>query len=225
MRLYLSSFRIGNCPERLIDLVKGNRQAIVVANACDHYPDRERRAGIDRELEALSEMGFTAHELDLRLYFGEQQNNEELRSVLHGCGLVWVRGGNTFVLRRAMRLSGFDSLLKVLIDDDALVYGGYSAGASVLTPSLHGVESVDDPKIVPANYDENIVWEGLGILPYFVVPHYRSNHPESESVERYVQYCLDHSLLFRTLKDGEVIVVNGANEEFYSVTAKSASTN
>ncbi len=115
-----------------------------------------------------------------------------------------------------MKASGFDDAIRDLLASDAVVYGGYSAGIVVLTPSLRGIDLVDDPHAVPAGYDDAIIWEGLGLLPCAIAPHYRSDHPESAAIERVVQYYLDHDVPFKTLRDGEVIVVNGRQEEMLS---------
>jgi dipeptidase E len=213
MRLYLSSFGLGICPERLVELVKGNYRTAVILNAYDHHPEPRRHVRLGREVAALESFGFITFELDLRRHFGERNEGPNLASVLDGCGLVWVRGGNTFALRRAMRASGFDQLITTQLKQDALVYGGYSAGVSVLTPSLRGLELVDDPFVEPAGYKSDLIWEGLAILPYAVALHYRSDHPESADAERYVQYCVDHHVLFKVLRDGEVIVVDGELDE------------
>jgi dipeptidase E len=74
VRLYLSSFRMGDHPEHLLALIgTGSRRAVVIANAMDDAPPEVRGAGVDRELAALADLGLDAAELDLRGYFGEQQ--------------------------------------------------------------------------------------------------------------------------------------------------------
>lgn len=206
MRLYLSSFGLGNRPEELQALLRGGTRAAVVLNAKDASSQEGRQASLEREIEALARLGLQPEELDLRNYFGRA---DELRALLQGFDLVWVRGGNTFVLRRALRQSGADEVLPELLREDEIVYGGFSAAVAVLTPSLEGIELVDDPSAVPEGYEPAVVWEGLGVLPYAVAPHYRSDHPESESVERLVQYFIDHHILFRALRDGEAIVLDG----------------
>ena len=45
--------------------------------------------------------------------------------------LVWVMGGNAFVLRRAMKQSRFDSIIEDMLARDAIIYGGDGAGAAV----------------------------------------------------------------------------------------------
>jgi len=209
MRLYLSSFRLGHNPRRLVDLTGAGGRVAVIMNACDLLPEDERRIRLEGECAALHELGFHPEELDLRKYFDGDDHHAELRSRLESYDLVWARGGNTFVLRRAMRMSGFDGIIREMLERDAIVYGGYSAGIIVLTPSLHGVELADDPDSIPEGYDPEIIWDCLGILPYALAPHYRSDHPESPDIEKVVEYFIDHHMLFRALRDGEVIVVDG----------------
>ena len=213
MRLYLSSFRFGNQPHRLVDLVRGNMRATVILNACDLMSDNERAIRVRQECEGLERLGFGAEELDLRRFFGDECRESKLRDLLAKRGLVWIRGGNLFVLRRAMKHSGFDRTIVGLLQQDALVYGGFSAAIAVLTPSLHGAELVDDPDATPLAYDGAVVSDGLNLLPYALAPHYRSPHPESANTERLVQYYIDRHVLFKALRDGEAIVVNGPLEE------------
>ena len=48
--------------------------------------------------------------------------------------IVWVRGSNVFLLRRALADTDADTALINLLQRDAVVYGGYSARACVLIP-------------------------------------------------------------------------------------------
>jgi len=196
----------------MLALVGRSKRSAVIVNACDLFPEEERRAKVQQEADALRGLGLEPDEIDLRRYF-RQRDEVDLARALRGVGLVWVRGGNPFVLRRAMRASGFDSVLLNLLREDALVYGGYSAGCAVLTPSLHGIELVDDPHSVPPGYDPTVIWECLGVVPYFIAPHYRSDHPESEALEGTVQYFIDHHMPFIALRDGEAIVVSSDAQE------------
>ena len=102
--------------------------------------------------------------------------------------MIWTPGGNSFLLRRAMRQSGLDLFLMARWEDRNLVYGGYSAGAVVVTPTLRGIDLVDPPDQQASGYSAEIVWDGLALVPYCNAPHYDSPHPESK------------------LRDGEVII-------------------
>lgn len=209
MRLYLSSFRLGNQPETLVSLLGGRPRIAIVANADDYKDVPERAASVRREQEDLARLGFASAELDLREYFG---CTASLTNRLASVDLLWVRGGNPFVLRRALRQSGADDLLVRMLDADALVYAGYSAGPAILAPTLRGLHLVDDPDVVPSGYAAPVIWDGLALLPYSILPHYRSPHPESPAITDSLWYMVEHRLPFIVLHDGEAIVRDDARQ-------------
>jgi len=207
MKFYLSSYEIGNEGKRLQELVsQNNRKVAYISNALDFATDLERRRqGEEKDISDLEDLGFTVELVDLRNYFG---NKKGLEKKIRGFGAIWVRGGNVFVLRQAMKLSGFDVLLKNLAGaDNNILYGGYSAGICVLAPSLRGLELVDDETQKPYTEQSKIIWDGTGILDYAIVPHYKSDHPESEAVNKLIDYYVEKKIPFKTLKDGEVIIM------------------
>jgi dipeptidase E len=207
MRMYLSSFRMGDHPGRLVELLDAPGPAAVIANAIDQAEPGERLEGAQRELDALGELGIDADELDLRDYFGAP---EPLAAELARYELVWVRGGNTFMLRHALAESGADVILAELLARDALVYGGYSAGCCVLAPSLRGLELVDEPEAVTDTYGVPPRWDGLGLIEYALVPHVNSpDHPETEACGRLAEHYRAKGVAHRTLRDGQALVVHG----------------
>jgi len=208
VRLYLSSFRMGDHPEHLVALVGGDsRRRVVIANAMDDAPPDIRRNSVEQELAALADLGLGAAELDLRGYFGHRQR---LRQDLAGVAMAWLRGGNTFMLRYALARSGADTVFGELLAADALVYAGYSAGACVLSPSLRGLELVDDADAVTRTYDSQPLWDGLALLPEAFVPHYRSpGHPETAAIEQVVTRYRAERITYRALRDGQALLVNG----------------
>ena len=175
----------------------------MIANAIDGATEHERKLGVERELNDFHSLGLQAEECDLCDYFGKK---EALKKRLNQYGLLWIRGGNTFVLRRAMDESELDEALREKMTDTHFVYAGYSTAICVLAPTLKGLELVDDPHLVPAGYQPEIIWEGLGFLPYSFAPHYRSDHPESAAVEQLVQYFIQQKMPFKALHDGEVMI-------------------
>jgi dipeptidase E len=158
-------------------------------------------------------LGLEPHEVDLRAHFGDVAS---LRQRLAGFDLVWVMGGNSFVLRRAMKQSGFDTVIRDMLDRDAIAYGGYAAGAVVAGPSLRGHELMDDPFELPEGYDDQLIWSGLGLTPFAIVPHHLSRHPEAAAAEKVVSYMRARRTRYRALKDGEVIVQVGKLERLAS---------
>lgn len=207
MKLYLSSYNFGDRVSELVDaLLKGARVA-VISNALDNIP-AEQRAVYARTvfdpIAAFRDLGFEAYDLDLRAYFGR---TADLDSALSGASLVFAIGGNAFLLRRAMRQSGFDDVIKRRLISGDIVYGGWSAGACVAGPDLRGIDLMDEPHLIAEGYDAPVVWEGLGLLDYCIVPHYRSDHGESAAADEAVAKRLELNLPLRTLRDGQVVIV------------------
>lgn len=156
---------------------------------------------------AFAELGIEMEELDLRNYFNAKA---DLQSALSNYGLMWAAGGNTFALRWAMNKSGLDTLLPNLLQTSDLVYGGFSAGACVLSPTLKGIHLADEPEKIPAT---ELRWEGLGLIDFCIAPHYRSNHPESPAMENVITYYKTHNIKYKTLHDGEAIRINQGKTE------------
>lgn len=204
MKLYLSSYLIGSRGTELSGLLEGGKHLAVIRNALDFSTDAARlRAGREREISSLADLGITAEELDLRRFFGAP---EELCRAMRDFAGVWVVGGNTFLLRRAMALSGLDAMLRERLQDRDFVYAGYSAGACVLAPSLRGIHLADEPTREAVGYPAAVPWDGLGLIPFAIVPHFRSDHPESPLMEDVVSYLVQHGVPFITLRDGEVYI-------------------
>ncbi len=205
--MYLSSYRLGDHVDRLFDLMRGKRRVGIIANALDFIPDDARQRyeeTIYSPLRELSDLRAEPEYLDLRRYFG---NSTALEQTLREFDLVWVLGGNVFLLRRAMRQSGFDDLIARLLEEDSIVYGGFSAGAVVATKTLKGIDLMDDPNELAEGYEPSVLWEGLGLIEFSIVPHYRSDHVEAEMAERAATFFKQHALPFQVLRDGDAILV------------------
>jgi dipeptidase E len=205
VRLYLSSFDIGERPDELVALARGAKRAAIIVNALDNMTE-ERAKWLSRQTVELANLGFVVTELDLRDHFGK---TERLEKLLSEVDVVWINGGNTFILRRAMRQSGIDKLIQAALRRDQIVFAGFSAAAVIVAPSLHGLEMVDDPNDVPPGYDPEIIWEGLALAPFAIAVHFKSDHSESAAVDGEIAYYEKNGIPYRTLRDGEALVIDG----------------
>ncbi len=184
-------------------MITGNKRAALILNARDYFSGEDRERRRIEQTQELKKIGIAAEEIDLRKYFGD---DDELRNELEQFDAVWVPGGNAFLLRHAMRESGFDKIITELLEADNIVYGGYSAGVVVLCETLRGIDIVDDTKYVKEIYNAEPIWEGLGILPYSIAPHYKSNHPEFGLIDKVVEFFEKEKIPYKTLSDGEAII-------------------
>ena len=119
MKMYLSSYELGDETNKLIDMRPDNRTVGYIFNAMDRRePDSAKKLErMKRNMEDLDALGFESFNLDLRDFFGRQK---KLREVVGGLGAVWGSGGNVFVLRQAFKLSGFDEILLELNEQEEL---------------------------------------------------------------------------------------------------------
>ena len=203
--LYLSSYRLGDHIEKLLSALPETPRVFIVANALDIFPDASRlkhKAEVYDPNRELEDHGCRVTDLDLRQYF---EQKDDLTKHLLECDLVWALGGNSFVLRRAMALSGFDIAATQHLDTGKIAYGGFSAGAVVAAPSLRGIDLMDDPDAVPNGYQKEVVWSGMNWTDFSIVPHFQSDHPESEAANLAKDFFTSNGILHRTIADGEVI--------------------
>lgn len=204
MPIYLSSYGLGSPPAAVHAATAGARAAVVM-NALDQFgPSRTRDLGL--EVDALATIGYVASELDLRDYIGA---DADLVHALEAVDLVWVVGGNSFVLARAMTRCGFRDAVLPALARPGFVYAGYSAGSVVAGPDLAGIDLVDDPDVLAPGETDRVEAATLGLIPFRVVPHWRSDHPESPAIDRVAEHLGRSGLEHRCLHDGEALLVDG----------------
>lgn len=204
MRLYLSSIRIPTPADLAKLLGKPSLKGVSVAlltNAEDQYSERPRDFLVNDMISYMQQLGLQVDEVDLREY----NNTKELKDVLADHDLIWAMGGNTFMLRYEMRRSGFDKIIRDLLEE-GIVYGGDSAGALVAGTSIAGIESADEPA-----YAEQVVKEGLGLVQYVPMPHV--DNPEFVEVMPIVRKLHKNIIELKDLQaavfdDGEYYIVD-----------------
>jgi len=160
---------------------------------------------VHQEADELASLGFHATEIDLR-------DGPAAVERLPEADVIWVRGGNVFALRRALADSGADAVVVDLLERDAVVYAGYSAGVCVLAPDLHGLERVDDVATV-----HTPIYDGLGVLDRLVVPHVDSpGHPETRDCDELSAELTRTGRRHWALSDGDVLIArNSAIERLH----------
>lgn len=87
------------------------------------------------------------------------------------------------------------------------MYLGYSEGICILGPTIKGIHLIDDINS-KLHGDYQINWNGLNIIDYFIVPHYKSDHPETKLADKAVNYLKREKIKFKTLRYGDVIIIN-----------------
>ena len=110
MVLYLSSYKLGNKTTYLKNWIKKySNKILLIPNSRDaKVQNNIEKENINENIKMLEDIGFEVTILDLKKYFNDSKSlNKELKDYNAFC----VIGGNVFVLRQAMKLSGFDKFL------------------------------------------------------------------------------------------------------------------
>lgn len=218
MRLFLASNDLGNYANKLSEMVgDANRKTLVISNARDYKTPEARLESLNHDLALLKDAGLEPIELDLRPFFGKP---EELRKYIeeYQPGLVFVMGGNLFLVATALRESGMDDTIRQGLNDDKFVYGGYSAGSMVASKDLK--QYLDNYSKDNGRYDESIAiygkacTDGLGLLDEYVCPH--------ADRDRFAKYCEEaieklpaRGLTPIKLNDTDVFVIEGKTKKVY----------
>lgn len=85
---------------------------------------------VEKDRRELIASGFKIEEVDI-----EGKSEPLLREILSKFDVIFVEGGNTFYLLKAVKESGFDKVVKELIQK-GIVYVGVSAGTIISGPSI-----------------------------------------------------------------------------------------
>ena len=93
MRLFLSSYHLGNRPGDFVRLVRGRQHAAIILNAGDCWYAEGRAQAVRDQAGVLAGLGMTSEELDLRTYFGRPA---AMADALVRFDTVWIHGGESF---------------------------------------------------------------------------------------------------------------------------------
>lgn len=210
MKLYLSSYKLGNKTEFLKKWIEENDNSIVLITSARDAKEQNdiEKQKIKDNIKMLENIGFKVTKISLKKYFNKKT---ELKEILKQYHAFCVIGGNVFVLRQAMKLSGFDEYIKEISNEEEYLYIGYSAGSCVLSPTLKCLDLVDEP-INPYN-DEPVIYDGINLINYVFVPHYKSNHKESERIDKAIIELNKNKIKYKTFSDGDVIIEDTKKEK------------
>lgn len=170
-------------------------KAAFIPTAGDLYEDKGF-VYVDRD--ALTGMGMSVIDVDLKITMGK-----ELENVLSNVDVILVAGGNTFYLLDQVKKSGFDVIVKKLIDK-GVIYIGSSAGSILCCPTIEGAKRFDSPTDAPDLTD----YSGLDLVDFIVIPH---AHKEKykERIQQTTEEMQAKGYSVKTLTDDQAISIDG----------------
>ena len=143
----------------------------------------------------MDELNFAYTEIDIA-----GMKEDDLREKLNGYDIVYVEGGNTFYLLRAVLDSGFDKIIKELLSQ-GVVYIGSSAGSYIACPSI--VMSTFSER----GYDRCGLtdYKAMNLVSFVMKAHYTS-----DMMERLKKDFSDTGFPLRILTDNQALLVQDA---------------
>lgn len=137
----------------------------------------------------------------LKMVNTELMRQKEIEDILRDASLVYIPGGNTFLLNHRLHLNGIALYLKKKIQA-GLPLVGFSAGAILCGPNI--LTSKD------LNTVGTTFFDGLGAVPFNISPHYPLDlHGQSVKDEWLADYHFFHDNPIVMLSDGAHIKVDG----------------
>jgi len=117
---------------------------------------------VTRDKLALEKAGFNVTDIDI-----EDRTENELFELLKGFDIIYVQGGNGFYLLKNISESGFDKVVKKLLDQGKW-YIGVSAGSYVCCPTIEMHTWKREPDNVYGLTD----LKAMNLVPFLVSVHY-----------------------------------------------------
>ena len=207
MKLFLASLA-----SQTLDLVlplltdkPQNLRLAFIPTAADPYP-ADNRPWFDGNYAKLVSMGFLITIYDLKA-----KDKQVLSDDLSQFDIIYVEGGNTYYLLNEVKKSGFDSVIKQLLET-GIVYIGSSAGSCIMCPTVDHARLIEHPELVTELTD----YTALGLIDKCILPHFG----KEKYVERQAKIIEEWGDKLLPLRDDQAVIVN--DDETKIVTTNNA---
>jgi dipeptidase E len=212
MKLFLSSYRAGKHEKELREFLGKIDKVAVITNSKDYKTPQDREISVKENFDFWRSIGIEPTEIDLRPYF----HKPGVEKLLKKHNFIWLAGGNVFLLRRALNYTGLDRYFYDAVRKNEIILGGESAGAIIMGPTLKYSEVENDREdsqyYVTEGYDKKIIWDGLHLIEYVPVPHYKS--AGYIGIDEYAEHLEEDKIPYKTMTDDQAIIIRGGREEF-----------
>jgi len=181
----------------IIKLLQKPAYDVIVAFITTAAKPEENLDYLQNDWSIMKEMGFNVEEVDI-----EGKKEAEVMRLLELKDIIFVEGGNTFYLLKAMRACNFEKVIRKLLKQGK-VYIGVSAGSMVAGRTIQ-TAGWKDP-------DKNIVGlknlKGLNLVPFDIFVHYQPEH--AEIIKQKISDPRKRARNLRILTDDQAILVQG----------------
>lgn len=199
MSLLLLSLGVGAVPNFIAANVRSSAAGIRIAYLDDAARPYAGEDFVAAERQQLADLGYSLVDVSAAGF----ADPASFAAAIDSCHVLYVAGGNTFVLLAALRRAGADAVIVERVRA-GMPYIGSSAGSIVAGTSIEPVSLMDDPAEAP----DLISHAGLALVDAVVVPHADGALPPypPELIASIAEtYADDYALTF--LRDDQALLV------------------
>lgn len=153
---------------------------------------------VKKDFNTMRDMGFNIEEFDI-----EGKTEQQLFEILKLKDIIYVEGGNTFYLMKAMQACHFEKVLRKLLKE-GIVYIGASAGSVVAGRTIQTANKFG------TGPDQNMrlaSLKGLNLIPFDIFVHYQPS--DAEVIKQKIKNPKKRFKTLRILSDRQALLVQG----------------
>lgn len=175
--VFLSSY-FTEVKDLFVDYIKNNHKNRIVTFIPTAAIPEEYKFHVTSDMNALKDCGFEIEILDISV-----TDENTIKNQINKNDFLFVSGGNTFYLLQELKRKNADIMIIDFINENR-TYIGSSAGSIILTKDIKYIEKMDN-KAVAKDLTNN---RGLGIIDFYLLPHYKSEPFTDIAEEIYNDY-------------------------------------
>jgi len=181
-----------NVKEEILKILPKPANKIKLAHIITASKVEKDTSYLEKDKQKMIDVGFQVEDIDI-----EGKNEGELRKLLSDKDIIYVQGGNTFYLLKFVKESGFDKIVKELVEN-GIIYIGVSAGSYIACPTIE--------MAIWKHQDKNRVGltdlTALNLVPFLLFVHFE---PKYTAVLK--EAIANSKYPVRILTDEQVILV------------------
>lgn len=195
-----------NVKEEILKILPKSPKELKLAHITTASKDEKNIDYFIKETRIMKEIGFQVTEVDIDGYI-----EQELWNILQDKDVIYVQGGNTFYLLKAIKESGFEEVARHLISRGA-IYVGVSAGSYVAGPTIEQADWIHEH-----NRFGLTDLTAMNLVPFLLIVHYV---PEYKSILK--EKIKNSKYEFKIITDDQAILVQ---EDSYKLVGKGPEIN
>lgn len=168
-----------------------------------YIPSRtdKERFYFEKAKPAFKELGVT----DFFYFDVDEEYEESMKEGLKSCDGIFLSGGNTYHFLKKLKERNAGLFIKDIVQGGKPLIG-VSAGSMIMAKSIRIAEFHDQNEVQLTDLS------GLGLVGFEFMPHWNR---EKNQLDELLKYSLHQEENIFTCDDGDGIIIDGENIEFY----------